>query len=100
MKTKDIKKVSSLNDGEKDLIISHSGIKMDEDTTVCLHHEYIYLKRYSTIDITVIHLIHTMEKEEKVLIINHETFFKLYCNYRLRYFFAKYSLNYMNMLDI
>ena len=44
VKTKDTKKVSSLNDVEKVLIISHSGIEMDENTTVCLHHEYIYLK--------------------------------------------------------
>ena len=28
---------------EKDLIIS-SGIEMDENALVCLHHEYIYLK--------------------------------------------------------
>ena len=52
VKTKDIKKVSSLNDVEKDLIISHSGIEMDGNTTVCLHLEYIYIKRYSSFQIT------------------------------------------------
>ena len=52
VKSHDIKKVSSLNDVEKDLIISRSGLQFDENATVCLHHEYVYLKRYSTIHIT------------------------------------------------
>ena len=59
VKTKDIKKVSSINDVEKDindvekdLIISRSGFEMNENTTVCLHHKYFYLKRYSTFHIT------------------------------------------------
>ncbi|XP_065647864.1 ARL14 effector protein-like [Hydra vulgaris] len=52
VKSHDIKKVSSLNDVEKDLKISRSGIHFDENATVCLHHEYVYLKRYSTIHIT------------------------------------------------
>ena len=52
VKSNDIKKISNLNDVEKDLIISRSGIEMDENATVCLHHEYVYLKRYSIIHIT------------------------------------------------
>ena len=52
VKTKDIKKSSNLNDVEKDLIISCFGIEMDENTTICLHHEYIYLKCNSTFHTT------------------------------------------------
>ena len=52
VKSHDIKKVSTLNDVEKDLIISRSSIQFDENATVCLHHEYVYLKRYSAIHIT------------------------------------------------
>ena len=83
MKTKDIKKVSSLNYVERDSIISCSGIERDKNT-ICLHHKYIYLKRYSTIHKTCCDPFnsHNEKKKEKVLIINHETFFKVYCNYR------------------
>ena len=52
VKNKDIKQVSSLKDVERELLIWRSGIEMDENTTICLHHEFIILKRYPAIQTT------------------------------------------------